>query len=169
MSLALVQERDVLPLRPLSTEGESLLTDGWQGSQKSFPIAWWKKQTDYLCGRFRRKAKLFDRSDDLNGRKKNHQSLGGLKRRPTFAVRFERKAINDGPRPRLDTTFFDLMQQPKSIFARGWSFHSSEWGEIHSPPGGWHRLLREKMKNDSRESTHQTLTMESLILAQDER
>ena len=56
------------------------------------------------------------------------------------------KAINDGPRPRLDTTFFDLMQQPKSIFARRWSFHSSEWGEIHSPPGGWHRLLREKMK-----------------------
>ena len=29
-----MQERDALPLRPLSTEGESLLTDGWQGSQK---------------------------------------------------------------------------------------------------------------------------------------
>ena len=79
------------------------------------------------------------------------------------------KATNDWVEPQLGTTFFDLMQQPKSIFARRWSFHSSEWGEIHSPPGGWHRLLREKMKNDSRESTNQTLTMESLILAQDER
>jgi hypothetical protein len=57
------------------------------------------KQTDYLCGRFRRKAKLFDKSDGEAGRKKNHQTLGGLKRLHTFAVRFERKAINDGLRP----------------------------------------------------------------------
>ena len=34
MSKALVHERDALPLRPLSTEGDFNLTDGWQGSQK---------------------------------------------------------------------------------------------------------------------------------------
>jgi hypothetical protein len=34
LNFVLVQERDALHLRPLSTEGESLLTDGWQGSQK---------------------------------------------------------------------------------------------------------------------------------------
>ena len=117
-------------------------------------MTWSKKETHYLCTRFRRKAIFIDNLEGEVGRKKFYHSLVGLSELSTFAVRFERKAINDGLRPRLDTTFFDLMQQPKILLPPG---------RRSSPPSGV------DVKRFQRVNTHQTLTMESLILAQDER
>jgi hypothetical protein len=64
------------------------------------------------------------------------------------------KPSTKGLGPEYDTTFFDLMQQPKILLPPG---------RRSSSPSG------EDVKRFLRVRPYQTLTMESLILAQDER